>query len=197
MLSRIGTVLRLPSTSVPVTLKIGTNSFSTPAIRPCSKRTSGTYVINRTRSVLNSVDNCPLATSFPTFRYADSNVDAHLRRCYGASSPLWKDHPKDQNGGSGSDDVGNARPTSPFAVAGGNSLTTSPKRRKRKTKFIPRKAAVKLSDNARTLFKKLLETNPSKDGILLNYHQSSTGEPRMVFSFSFVTKDELIEEDEG
>lgn len=68
---------------------------------------------------------------------------------------------------------------------------------KGRKKFVPRKAAVKLTDKARTLFKKLLENQPSRDGILLNYNQSSSGQPRMVFSFSFVSKDELHEQDEG
>ena len=66
-----------------------------------------------------------------------------------------------------------------------------------KKKFVPRKAAVELTEKARTLFKKLLESQPSRDGILLNYNQSSSGQPRMVFSFSFVSKDELHEQDEG
>ena len=66
-----------------------------------------------------------------------------------------------------------------------------------KKKFVPRKAAVELTEKARTLFKKLLENQPSRDGILLNYNQSSSGQPRMVFSFSFVSKDELHEQDEG
>ena len=64
-------------------------------------------------------------------------------------------------------------------------------------KFVPRKAAVELTDRARTLFQKLLENHPTRDGILLNYNQSSTGEPRMVFSFSFVNEHELDEQDEG
>jgi len=86
--------------------------------------------------------------------------------------------------------------TSPLANmnASGPSMK-SPKNRKKK--FVPRKAAVELTERARTLFQKLLENHPSKDGILLNYNQSSTGEPRMVFSFSFVNKDELNEQDEG
>lgn len=85
-------------------------------------------------------------------------------------------------------------PQSPLSspLTGGAPLRKS----NRKKKFIPRKAAVELTETSRTLFKKLLE-NTSKDGILLNYNQSSTGEPRMVFSFSFVNKDELHEQDEG
>ena len=81
--------------------------------------------------------------------------------------------------------------SSPLANA---TLRKSPNKRK---KFVPRKAAVELTEKARMLFKKLLENHPSRDGILLNYNQSSTGEPRMVFSFSFVNQDDLDEQDEG
>jgi hypothetical protein len=90
----------------------------------------------------------------------------------------------------------NASPpaSSPFAST---IAKKSPHQRKVGSKFIPRKAAVQLSERARVLFQKLLTSKPGKDGILLNYHQSSSGEPRMVFSFQFVTKDELVEEDEG
>lgn len=72
---------------------------------------------------------------------------------------------------------------------------TKPNSRRRR-KFIPRRAAVQLTEKARIFFKALLENSPEKDGILLNYQQASSGQPRMVFSFSFVTKDELSEEDE-
>ena len=88
---------------------------------------------------------------------------------------------------------------SPFSspLAGGNADNARSVRRKSSKKFVPRKAAVKLSEKARTLFQKLLENHPTRDGILLDYKQSSTGQPRMVFSFSFVSKDELHERDEG
>ena len=56
---------------------------------------------------------------------------------------------------------------------------------------------MELTDKARTFFKALLANNPQRDGIILNYQQASSGQPRMVFSFRFVTKDELTEEDEG
>ena len=83
-------------------------------------------------------------------------------------------------------------PSSPFAAGGGGSN----KNRKRR-KFVPRKSAVQLTDTARNLFIKLLESKPDKHGIILDYHQSSTGEPRMVFSFRFVQKeDDLSENDE-
>lgn len=83
--------------------------------------------------------------------------------------------------------------SSPF----GNKKKTSARKTTRRKTFVPRKAAVALTETARNLFRKLLENNPEKDGILLNYNQSSSGQPRMVFSFSFVTKDELHENDEG
>ena len=80
-------------------------------------------------------------------------------------------------------------------------LTSSPTFTKasprRKRQFIPRKAAVKLTDRARTFFKALLESNPEKLGVILNYQQASSGQPRMVFSFGFVTKDQISPEDEG
>jgi len=90
---------------------------------------------------------------------------------------------------------------SPFSspLAGGNAKADNTRSvpRKSSKKFVPRKAAVKLSEKARTLFQKLLENHPTRDGILLDYKQSSTGQPRMVFSFSFVSKDELHERDKA
>eukprot|EP00934_Nitzschia_sp_Nitz4_P004281 Nitzschia sp. Nitz4//scaffold2_size372955//163014//163658//NITZ4_000415-RA/size372955-processed-gene-0.418-mRNA-1//1//CDS//3329546754//4271//frame0 len=78
-----------------------------------------------------------------------------------------------------------------------SSLASSPNFAKGKKKFVPRKAAVELTDKARNFFKALLENNPSKAGIMLDYHQSTSGQPRMVFSFKFVTKDDITSEDEG
>jgi hypothetical protein len=66
-----------------------------------------------------------------------------------------------------------------------------------KRKYVPRKAAVEMTDQARTFFKKILENNPDKAGIMLNYQQASSGQPRMVFSFDFVSKDGLSATDEG
>lgn len=70
--------------------------------------------------------------------------------------------------------------------------------------FVPRKAPVNLTETARTFFRSLLESSSSSSstsssvvGVMLNYHQSSTGEPRMVFSFDFVTAEQLSPEDEG
>jgi hypothetical protein len=51
----------------------------------------------------------------------------------------------------------------------------------------------------RKFFKSLLEIKPTEDtiGIMLHYDQSKTGEPRMVFSFGFVTAAELGPDDEA
>lgn len=71
--------------------------------------------------------------------------------------------------------------------------------RKKGQTFIPRKAPVLMTDTARTFFQSLLE-NKKDDvtaGIILNFHQSSSGEPRMVFSFDFVKTSDLGPEDEG
>jgi hypothetical protein len=82
--------------------------------------------------------------------------------------------------------------SSPFAGGGGPGQTNNRPRRRRK-EFVPRKAAVELTERARLFFKKLLSNPPRAEiiGVLLNYDQSTTGEPRMVFSFSFVTANEL------
>ena len=68
---------------------------------------------------------------------------------------------------------------------------------KKRRKYIPRKAAVELTEQARTFFKKLLKANPEKAGIMLHYQQATSGQPRMVFSFDFVTKDGLGQSEEG
>jgi hypothetical protein len=75
--------------------------------------------------------------------------------------------------------------------------TTTKKKRKKKV-FIPRKAAVSMNEKTRKFFKLLLENAPRKDiiGLMLHYDQSKTGEPRMVFSFGFVTAEELGPDDE-
>ena len=78
-----------------------------------------------------------------------------------------------------------------------HSFSTESKTPKKKSKFIPRKSAVQLTEKARTFFKALLESNPEKAGVILNYDQSSTGEPRMVFSFDFVNKEGISGLDEG
>lgn len=65
--------------------------------------------------------------------------------------------------------------------------------------FIPKKAPVLLTEATRKFFKSLLKTKEADTnviGIMLNYHQSSSGEPRMVFSFDFVRADQLDKNDE-
>lgn len=92
--------------------------------------------------------------------------------------------------------------SSPFASGGQAKITKTKGGEETKTKrkqkiFIPRKAAVQMTEKARTFFKKLLDMNPEKAGVMLNYGQSSSGEPRMVYSFDFVTKENLDPGDEG
>lgn len=83
------------------------------------------------------------------------------------------------------------------AAAGGDTADKPTKKRKRK--FLPPKAAVKLTPKARKFFKALLErpSRPDIVGIMLNYSQASSGQPRMVFSFDFTTQDQITEQDEG
>ena len=88
-------------------------------------------------------------------------------------------------------------PPSSFQRQFSSSPTFTKASPRRKRQFIPRKAAVELSDRARTFFKDLLKSNPEKYGVILNYQQASSGQPRMVFSFGFVTKDQTSPEDEG
>ena len=84
-------------------------------------------------------------------------------------------------------------------------------RKKRPSFGIPKKAPVNLTPKARQFFKALLQNkiqnnndsinNDKNDaeeivGILLQYQQSKTGEPRMVFTFDFVTQSQLGKKDE-
>ena len=97
-------------------------------------------------------------------------------------------------------------PLSPFdpnhVKAPGETIRseTSTKTKKRHRTFIPQIAAVQLTDKARMFFKQLLENpiRPDIIGIMLNYDQSKSGEPRMVYTFNFVTHHDIDpEEDEG
>jgi hypothetical protein len=93
-----------------------------------------------------------------------------------------------------------AQASSPFDKTATTSNTTTKKiKGKKQRAFVPRKAAVELTDSARTFFQKLLANPPRPDiiGIQLCYGQSSTGQPRMVFSFRFVTQADLGPMDEG
>ena len=79
-----------------------------------------------------------------------------------------------------------------------SNISTSSKKRRRT--FIPRIAAVQLTEKARAFFKKLLDhpIRPDIVGIMLNYDQSKSGEPRMVYTFQFVTNNDIDpEQDEG
>lgn len=78
-----------------------------------------------------------------------------------------------------------------------SSSVATPKK-KRKHAFIPQSAAVKLTESARTFFKRLLETPPRPEiiGIMLNLSQSKEGDMRMVFSFQFVSASDLAPTDE-
>lgn len=66
--------------------------------------------------------------------------------------------------------------------------------------FVPRKAALNLSEKARKFCKLLLENAPDKDviGILLKYQPATDGgQMRMVFSFDFAREKDIGPEDEG
>lgn len=65
----------------------------------------------------------------------------------------------------------------------------SPKRRR----IVMRKPPVTLTDTARSFFQKLLQSPPRDNviGIMLDYHQSTSGEPRMVYSFRFVNAKDI------
>lgn len=86
---------------------------------------------------------------------------------------------------------------SPFA-SGGDMATQKVVAKKPKAhSFVPRKAPVNLTEKSRLFFKALLENaSPSVAGVMLNYHQSSSGEPRMVFSFGFVKAEDVTANDE-
>ena len=156
-------------------------------IRPVSTSTSATAVTNNTEG------------SVPVVPRHRCSPGLQLQRCYSTSTMTLKNDSKEgDNGVKVSHTKAQASQSksplsSPLSM---NAKSTTTSRRKGR-KFIPRKAAVKLTEKARTLFQKLLENHPTRDGILLNYNQSSTGEPRMVFSFSFVSNDELDDQDEG
>ena len=80
-----------------------------------------------------------------------------------------------------------------------NKTPKSRQTRKRRRDFVPRKAAVQLTEQARQAFQQLLQDPPRPDiiGIQLLYQQSSTGQPRMVFSFRFVTAADVSSKDEA
>ena len=71
---------------------------------------------------------------------------------------------------------------------------SKPKRRA----IVARKPAISLTPKSRKFFQALLEYDTRDDiaGIMLRYQQHGGGEPRMVFSFDFVTKDKVDPMDE-
>jgi hypothetical protein len=87
------------------------------------------------------------------------------------------------------------------------TVTADPKpsqhanKKKRHHSFVPRKAAVALTETSRTMFQSLLDTarqsDPTIAGIQLNYDQSKTGEPRMVYTFDFVRRSAQDGEGDG
>lgn len=90
--------------------------------------------------------------------------------------------------------------SSPFDLRATGKDHLSAIKKKRKRFFVPRIAAVRMTEESRTFFKALLKNPPRPEiiGVMLNYDQSQTGEPRMVFSFSFVTADDIDPlQDEG
>ena len=75
---------------------------------------------------------------------------------------------------------------------------TQEKRPRRPLKVVPLKPAVDVAPKARQFFIQLLRDPPRPEicGVRLSYKQASSGEPRMVFSFEFVTPDQLDKFDE-
>jgi hypothetical protein len=74
-----------------------------------------------------------------------------------------------------------------------------PKKRRRSapsSRLKMRKPPVTLTAPARIFFRQLLMSTTIRDdviGILLDYHQSTSGQPRMVYSFRFVTATDIDE----
>ncbi|KAG7345975.1 hypothetical protein IV203_005042 [Nitzschia inconspicua] len=163
------------------------NDLVPPRITAVGSVLSASHVstTNTTRTIYNTK-----ILSIPS----DSNRSSFMRivRQYSTSATYLKG----ENNNDGKKLTPPPPSSSPFATTTTPSTTHGSKRR-RTSQLIPRKAAVQLTDSARSLFQKLLDSKPDKAGILLDYHQSSSGQPRMVFSFRFVSKEELVDEDEG
>lgn len=176
-MNRANTILRRSAKRIPV--------FSQAAL---------TTTTSAPNPMILPLDAVVEASGVPIHRcYFPSN---HRQNC---TSRYFSTSNNDDNDDDDSNTLQSASPlSSPLVTMTKGSSNTKPKtKKKRKNRFVPRKAAVRLTDKARTLFQKLIDNHPSRDGILLNYNQSSTGEPRMVFSFSFVSKDEIDPQDEG
>jgi len=157
------------------TMSATTSRFARYMVAPCHTTTNRgfSWSFKRPISSLSALTNrpCSLATRISS-----------LQHCVGFSTS------SDATSG----------PQSPFASST-TSSSLQKKRPRKKLKFVPRKAAVALTPKARNFFRALLENTSDEQvvGIMLNYHQSSTGEPRMVFSFDFCKAHQLTLQDEG
>ena len=133
---------------------------------------------NNTRSapalsiLVSTIDNRHHAKHAAPLSLTNPNI--HYEKCCYSTSPT----------------IG--KPSSPFHTSSSPQQTRT---KRPKKKFIPRKAAITLTTKARDFFQKLLKANPDKVGVLLNYHQSSDGTPRMVFSFQFIDDETSLEND--
>jgi hypothetical protein len=90
--------------------------------------------------------------------------------------------------------------TSPFASSNVSSREQRKSKGKASRTFIPPKAAVNLTEKARLFFKGLLESRTESGksdsdnktaGIMLRYQQASDGQPRMVFTFGFISLEDI------
>ena len=120
--------------------------------------------------------------------------DQHILRCTGSllsratsARPLTSSSPFDQSNHSTT--LGTEQ----------DSTEKHRSRRRRPLRFVPLKPAVDVAPKARKFFIQLLKQppRPSICGIRLNYKQAASGEPRMVFSFEFVTREQLTDVDEA
>ena len=78
---------------------------------------------------------------------------------------------------------------SPFAKSHNSSATPTTAAHAKLRKFVPRKAAVQLTEAARTFFQKLLQDPPRPEiiGILLSYQQAAE-QVKMMYHFEFITE---------
>lgn len=97
----------------------------------------------------------------------------------------------------------------PFGGDRSNNCMVYPKRIRRQLlstskikRFIPRKAAIELTPKARKIFQQLLKNRSSSNnngcgGIILKLQHSTSGQPRMVFTFGFIDQTDVSDTDEG
>lgn len=83
----------------------------------------------------------------------------------------------------------NTTESSPFAKTKNTSATPTTAAHAKLRKFVPRKAAVQLTESARTFFQTLLQNPPRPEiiGILLSYQQAEE-QVKMMYHFQFITK---------